>query len=107
MVNCPTCNSQVRYIEKNQKYYCDNCKAWQNIPGPQAAKNYKLVGTITPALEYRVGPGNVLFGQPGLMLTRDPTVTMQSKTKGWEWLWAESCSPVKRYPRWNMPAAAS
>jgi len=64
MVNCPTCNSQVRYIEKNQKYYCDNCKAWQNIPGPQAAKNYRLIGTITPALEYRVGPGNVLFGQP-------------------------------------------
>ena len=72
----------MRYIEKNQKYYCDNCKAWQNIPGPQAAKNYRLIGTITPALEYRVGPGNVLFGQPGLMLTRDPTVTMQSKTKG-------------------------
>ena len=72
----------MRYIEQNQRHYCDTCKAWQNVPGQAAAKNYKLVGTITPVLEYHVGPGKVLFGQPGLMVTRDPSVTMESKTKG-------------------------
>jgi uncharacterized protein (TIGR00266 family) len=82
MVNCPTCNSQLRYIEKNQRYYCDNCKAWQNTPAPAGGKNYKIVGTITPVLEYRISPGVNLYGQPGLLVSRDPSVTMQGKTKG-------------------------
>ena len=82
MVNCPKCKSEVRYIEKNQRYFCDACKEWQAVSGAQPSKNYRLVGTVTPALEYKVGPGKVLFGQPGLMVTREPTVTMQGKTKG-------------------------
>lgn len=89
MTNCPTCDSQMRYIEEHQRHYCDNCKAYQNVQAqaqpqaqPQGGAGYRLVGGISPVVEYQIGPGRVLFGQPGLCISRDPTVTMQGKTKG-------------------------
>ncbi len=82
MVNCPTCSSQLRYIEQNKQYYCDRCRVYVQVTSAQSAKNYRLVGSITPVLEYRISPGQKLFGQPGLMVSRDPTVQMAGKTKG-------------------------
>ena len=82
MANCPTCNGELRYIEQHRQYYCDRCRTYVQAAAQQPGRNYRLVGSITPVLEYRISPGQKLYGQPGLMVSRDPTVQMVGKTKG-------------------------
>ena len=95
-MNCSKCNGEVRYIEQYQRYYCDRCAAYvdpvaqaqpvaQQSP-PQAAvvssASHKLDGKMIPLVTLDLRQGETIRAQPGVMIYRDPTVQMQTRTHG-------------------------
>ena len=96
-MNCPKCGGVTRYIEQYQREYCDKCATWLDIqqvpvvqqqqpvmvqPQAYAATAFEISGQIIPSVCFNLTPGQSIRAQPGVMIYRDPSVQMQTKTHG-------------------------
>jgi uncharacterized protein (TIGR00266 family) len=90
-MQCPVCNGEMRYIDQQKQYYCDQCKAWRQPAGAgaqppsveaHAAFPFTVEGKWIQMVVANLGAGQALRVQPGVMIFRDPTVQMQTKAQG-------------------------
>ena len=98
-MNCPQCNSQLKFVDQYQRYYCERCATWPEVgsapatptapPAPAQASvsqmacgGFTIEGKLIPLVTVNLGAGGIIRTQPGVMIYRDPTVVMQTKTHG-------------------------
>ena len=103
-MNCPTCSGELRFVEQYQRFYCDKCGTWPEVaqqqpqaqmaaqpamqPQPQMAAQqgggaaFEVTGEIIPSVTFNLAQGQHIRAQPGVMIFRDPSVQMQTKTHG-------------------------
>jgi len=96
-MNCPQCKGELRFVSEYQRYFCDRCQIWPDVapegapgaqqaatklPAARAAFPYAIDGRFIPTVTLTLGQGQTVRVQPGVMIYRDPSVTMQSKAQG-------------------------